>query len=53
MNVRAETAVRIRAEHAEHAQPVEHTDLHPARGILLAVGLSLLGWFVVLAALLA
>lgn len=54
MNVRAETVPRIRdAERAERTHPVDRTDLHPARGILLAVGLSLLGWAVVIAVILA
>jgi len=54
MNVRAETVAKIRGvERTRRSQPVEQTDLHAARGILLAVGLSLLGWVVVLAVMLA
>jgi hypothetical protein len=44
-NVDIITRVRKAATEERHEQP----DLHPARGILLAVGVSLLGWALALA----
>ena len=50
MNARIETIAGIRG--ARIARPQEAVDLHPARGIMAAIGLSLLLWGSVFALLL-
>lgn len=50
MDVRAEIDTRVRARDAGNH---EGSELHPARGILLAIGLSALGWILVLAVVLS
>jgi len=52
MNAEVEVIRRNRSE-ARTSEFGEDVDLNPSRGILLAVALSILGWVLVLAAIIA